>query len=78
MAPEKAAPADPHAGMNMSQANSGSRYQSFSYEPDAAQPMTSTSARTTVPSYRTYRQPSTSFYDSVRGDRKVRSLSGVN
>lgn len=35
MAPAKAAPADPHAGMQMSQTPGTRTYQSFSYEPQA-------------------------------------------
>ena len=65
-APATGATADPHAGMQMPQANRGSAYQSFSYEPGTAAPMMSapaTMSRTNRPS---------SFYDSVRGDRKIR------
>src|SRR5262249_55533817 len=62
-APVNATPADPHAGM---QTNRGTTYQSFSYEPGTAPRLS------TAPANRTYRQPS--FYDSVRGDRKVRGL----
>ena len=61
------ASADPHAGMQMPQANRGPSYQSFSYEPGAAPQMLS------APAYRPMmRQSSPSFYDSVRGDRKIR------
>lgn len=84
MAPSCAAPAsgsapsapaaDPHAGMDMKEANKGSTYQSFSYEPGTLQSGTAAP----VPTYRTAapmtRQPTNSFYDSVRGDRKVRGL----
>ena len=63
-APATGAPADPHAGMQMPQANRGAAYQSFSYEPGTAAPMMSAP-------YRSTRQ-SSSFYDSVRGDRKIR------
>lgn len=63
-APANATPADPHAGMQMSQGNRGTNYQSFSYEPGAAPQVMP------APVYRMNRQPS--FYDSVRGDRKMR------
>lgn len=62
-APANAAPADPHAGMQMSQGNRGSSYQSFSYEPSTAPRMMQTPA---------YRSGRSSFYDAVRGDRKAR------
>lgn len=64
-APASAVPADPHADMQMSQGNRGMQYQSFSYEPGTA-------PRISAPAYRTSRQPS--FYDSVRGDRKIRGI----
>ena len=63
--PASTVPADPHAGMQMSQGNRGTQYQSFSYEPGTA-------PRVSAPAYRTSRQPS--FYDSVRGDRKIRGI----
>lgn len=56
-------PADPHAGMQMSQGNRGTSYQSFSYESGAAPRVMST------PAYRTNRQSSS--YNSFRGDRKA-------
>ena len=60
------APADPHAGMQMPQANRGAAYQSFSYEPGAAPQMQA------APVYQPMRRPSApSFYDTVRGDRKA-------
>lgn len=63
-APVNAAPADPHAGMQMSQqGNRGSSYQSFSYEPGATPRMMPAPAS---------RSSRSSFYDSVRGDRKAR------
>ena len=68
-APATGATADPHAGMQMPQANRGAAYQSFSYEPGTAAPMMSAPAPNTM--YRANR-PSSSFYDSVRGDRKIR------
>lgn len=73
-----AAPADPHSGMKMSQSNAGSTYQSFSYEPGASQPMMSAPVQNVGPAYRTYRQPSSSFYDSIRGDKKVRASAGIH
>lgn len=59
-----AAPADSHAGMNMT--NRGSTYQSFSYEPGTsrvgvAAPM--------------MRRSAPSFYDTIRGDRKARGIN---
>ena len=73
-APAVPAAADPHAGMNMTQANKSGAYQSFSYEPGSSQPAFAAPVRT----YRTpapvMRQPSNTFYDSVRGDRKVRGF----
>ena len=63
-APADMVPADPHAGMQM---NRGTPYQSFSYEAGSAPRLMS------APAYRPNRQPS--FYDTVRGDRKVRGLS---
>ena len=68
-APVNGAPADPHAGMQMPQANRGAAYQSFSYEPGTAAPMMAAPAPAIM--YRANR-PSSSFYDSVRGDRKFR------
>jgi hypothetical protein len=50
--------------MQMPQANRGAAYQSFSYEPGTATRMMSAP-------YRSNRQ-SSSFYDSIRGDRKFR------
>lgn len=58
-------PADPHAGMNMSQTNRGSTYQSFSYEPGTSRP------RVAAPAMR---QSAPSFYDTIRGDRKARGI----
>ena len=61
------ATADPHAGLQMTQANRGTSYQSFSYEPGAVPQMLS------APANRPMMRPSApSFYDSVRGDRKIR------
>ena len=48
----------------MSQGNRGASYQSYSYEPGTTPRMMP------APAYRSSRQ--SSFYDSVRGDRKVR------
>ena len=59
--------AAPQPGMQMSQANRGAAYQSISYKPGTAAPMMSAPATMS----RTNR-PSSSFYDSVRGDRKIR------
>lgn len=66
------APADPHTGMNMSQTNRGSTYQSFSYEPGVTRPAGA------APMYSTprpmMRQSAPSFYDTIRGDRKARGI----
>ena len=78
-APQNAAPTDPHAGMKMSQSNSSRTYQSFSYEPGASQSMSTAPVQSMAPAYRTYRQPSSSsFFDSVRGDKKVRAAAGLH
>ena len=70
--PAAGATADPHAGMQMPQANRGTSYQSFSYEPGAA-PQMQPAPMQSGPAYRPMmRQSSPSFYDSVRGDRKIR------
>ena len=66
--------ADPHGGMNMTQANKSGAYQSFSYEPGSSQPAVAAPVRTYRAAAPMMRQPSNSFYDSVRGDRKVRGL----
>lgn len=78
-APENAAPTDPHAGMKMSQSNSSRMYQSFSYEPGSSQSMMTSPMPSVAPANRTYRQPlSSSFYDSIRGDKKVRAAGGLH
>ena len=61
-APVAGATADPHAGMQMPQANRGASYQSFSYEPGAAPQMLS------APTNRPMMRPSAPSY--LRGDRK--------
>jgi hypothetical protein len=62
-----AAPADPHAGMQMSQGSRGTSYQSFSYEPGTTVGVVP--RMMSAPAPRTSRQPST--YNSFRGDRKA-------
>ena len=69
--------------------SSSNSYESYSYEPDASRQVTPVAASviptpvyvsqpmatsSVMPANRTYRQPSTTFYDSVRGDRKIRGL----
>ena len=71
------------SGTAVAATSSNSTYQSFSYEPGSDTPATTTAPLSAapvaitsvpVPVYRAYRQPTSSFYDSVRGDRKVRGL----
>ena len=76
-APANGAPTDPQAGVKMSQSNTSRTYQSFSYEPGTSQPMMSNPVQNVGPAYRSYRQPSSSFFDSIRGDKKVRAAAGI-